>query len=996
MKNRFNKILLVILMLFSVFVVKAELNPAYTEFQKHTLEEKSKSGFIPEEYVSYYDIKPSNIFSYKRSFRANTNIIPSSYNLTNVDGIRLITEVKDQNPWGLCWAFSTNSMVESYHLKKYNQYYNFSENVPGYIGKYYNDIPSISSGNTLFNAVKYWFLGNSPISEDVFGSYFTTEKDKDVKDYLDSNYVEVDVQDVKFFKVLNLSDVKSSYTATQVKNIVTDYNKTIKNHIMNYGAVSTGIYMDYMNYNTNFLYNSGKPSSGVEGHAVTIVGWDDNFGEVDINGTKLKGSWIVMNSWGENYYPYFYVSYYDVDVVNNMIGTTSSKVKEWDNVYNSFTRAFINTSGTATTYIYEKGEKEELLDNVKLLYYNTTELNVNVSVSDGFNTYDLGNKTISKGLTTFQGLNNNLIGDKIYITISSSDSNFLNLYPFILNGVFTKSTTNTRSLELVGIATNDYTGKKDNKLKFDVVTKNIVTATNYDIAIYDENNNDISSKFTINVTNSLVNGTSLFDITLKNDNGSKSIKVVTSIGNLTDSVTYYLQGNGTSSDPYIIASDSDMDLLQTYPKAYFILGNDINMNEATRTNVGSFYNSGEGWSNRNFSGVLDGNGYKISNLYSKDGGLFNHIDGATIKNLWLDNFEINSSYESGILGNDMYGDSVISNVYISNSKISNDSYAGGLFTNIENGIINNVHMKSNSIYSKTASGGVSATMNNPSSSITLSNIFIEDSYIMTDSNGITGKLVGNLIYEGDINSLNIINLQYNKANTKNNNSFKNASVMIEKTSVNVTQNGETISYNPYTNNIISVDNSILDSSEIQNKDNFSNYDFNNIWGFKDSLYLKLFNNEKIIEEDIEDIVISFNTYKIKDNVIYGLYPNTKKETIINDMIIDDKLTYNIYNKNGSLVTNNNLETNSYIMVSNGLINKKYYFAVYGDVNGDGRISITDVYLVADYIIVSNNLKSNYLSNNAQIISADVNKDGRISITDVYKIADYVINPSLGF
>ena len=114
------------------------------------------------------------------------------------------------------------------------------------------------------------------------------------------------------------------------------------------------------------------------------------------------------------------------------------------------------------------------------------------------------------------------------------------------------------------------------------------------------------------------------------------------------------------------------------------------------------------------------------------------------------------------------------------------------------------------------------------------------------------------------------------------------------------------------------------------------------------------------------------------------------------MIIDDKLTYNIYNKNGSLVTNNNLETNSYIMVSNGLINKKYYFAVYGDVNGDGRISITDVYLVADYIIVSNNLKSNYLSNNAQIISADVSKDGRISITDVYKIADYVINPSLGF
>ena len=48
MKNRFSKIILSILMLFSIFyVVNADINPAYTEFNKHTNEEKKKSGFIP-------------------------------------------------------------------------------------------------------------------------------------------------------------------------------------------------------------------------------------------------------------------------------------------------------------------------------------------------------------------------------------------------------------------------------------------------------------------------------------------------------------------------------------------------------------------------------------------------------------------------------------------------------------------------------------------------------------------------------------------------------------------------------------------------------------------------------------------------------------------------------------------------------------------------------------------------------------------------------------
>lgn len=988
MKNRFSKILILILMLFSYIFVGASVNSLYFDSNKNI----NSSGFVPEEYVSYYDIKPTSILNYKRSFRASSEIIPSKYDLTNDNGKRLITEVKDQNPWGLCWAFSTNSMIESYHIKKYNKSYNFSENAPGYIGKYYGDVSSVSSGNTLFNAVKYWFLGNAPVSESVFGSYFTTEKSKNISDFLDNKNIEIDVQGVTFFDTLNMSDLKSKYTATQVKNIVEDYNKNIKSHILNNGAVSTGVYMDYMNYNTKFLYNSNSAGSGSEGHAVTIVGWDDNFGSVTINGTTLKGSWIVMNSWGESFLPYFYVSYYDSDIVNNIIGTTSSKIKEWNNVYNMYTRGYVNNSSKTVTYVYDKGNIKELLDNIKILYYRADELNINFKLSDGINTYDLGSKTISKGLTTINGNNLELSGSTLYLTLSSSDSKFMSYYPYIMNSVFTKSTSNNKTMELIGTKTNSFSNSVNNTTEYSVITKNITTGTNYSIKVYDSNNNDITSNFTIDTTSPLVNGVSIFELKLNKVINSKSIRVEVIIDGLNDSVSYYIQGNGTSSNPYIIGTSLDMKLLQTYPSAYFVLGNDIDMNEDTKTSIGGFYNNGKGWFNKNFTGTLDGKGYKISNFYSKDGGIFYNTEG-NIKNLWIDNFLVNSSNTSGLLGKTFINGN-ISNIYITNSSVSNTSNAGLLFGEVNGGIISNIHMNSNSVYSSNISGGVSATMN-PSNNISIMNVFIDNTYIMTNTNGISGKLVGNLIYEGDMNSLKNTSFSYNKVNSINNNSYKNASVMIEKTTSNVTRNGELISYNPYTNNITSTENNSLSSEEVKNKNNFNNYDFDNTWYFDDKPYLKLFFSSII--EDLEDVSILFKTYKINNDVIYGLVPNTYSYNLINDMIISDKLTYKIYNKNGSLLSNSDkLTTDSYILLSNGRDYKYYYIAIYGDVNGDGKASIADVYRIADYIIVPNNKKSEYLSSNAQLIAANVNKDSKISISDVYKVADYVINPRLGF
>ena len=197
-------------------------------------------------------------------------------------------------------------------------------------------------------------------------------------------------------------------------------------------------------------------------------------------------------------------------------------------------------------------------------------------------------------------------------------------------------------------------------------------------------------------------------------------------------------------------------------------------------------------------------------------------------------------------------------------------------------------------------------------------------------------------------------------------------------------------------NVTLNDNITLNNEEKVIQSNFNNYNFDNEWGYNNGVYLKLFNNE-MVSKPIPEIDVIFNKYLITDNIVYNIMPSTMRNEFVSNMVIDEDLTYKIYNISGNILSGNELiGTGSYLIISNGIKTMTYEISVYGDVSGDGKVSIKDVYMIADYAVATSENKGSIFSNAAQLIAADVNTDDRISISDVFRVADFAINPSKGF
>lgn len=290
---------------------RVEYSEEFQEWLKLSDEEKEKV-IMPRP----YNIKFSRTVSKNPLYSAMKlkASLDTRYSLKDIIPTNLT--IKDQMQTGSCWAFAavssleTNLAVANYKngnlqitpydfSERHMEYFSsktFANNVEHKLG--YNR--EVGSGGGYYLAESYLTNGSGAISEDEMP--FENNENRISINEIQGKTVVSQVYDTILFANYNKA---TGETKTEIMN-------QIKQHIQNNGSVFASIHGANLNgscYNNNTgaqycddsTDSSGKSLHPVN-HAVSIIGWDDeyiidNFAE-NAEPTS-KGAWIVRNSWGE-------------------------------------------------------------------------------------------------------------------------------------------------------------------------------------------------------------------------------------------------------------------------------------------------------------------------------------------------------------------------------------------------------------------------------------------------------------------------------------------------------------------------------------------------------------------------------------------------------------------------------------------------------------------------------------------------------------------------
>ncbi|TDF90584.1 cadherin-like beta sandwich domain-containing protein [Paenibacillus piri] len=182
--------------------------------------------------------------------------------------------------------------------------------------------------------------------------------------------------------------------------------------------------------------------------------------------------------------------------------------------------------------------------------------------------------------------------------------------------------------------------------------------------------------------------------------GTEKVYTITVIKHAEPDPDSDMVGSGTAADPYIVMTVEHLDKIRNKLGAYYKLGADIDLSGFDPTG------DGKGWmpigtsSSTKFTGSLDGNGYKISNLTVNRGdasgldyvGLFGYVDGAVIKHVYLENVSIRGKKYVGALAGLTNGTlNLIDRSYVTGVVTGTDSGAmtGGFVGDLQHSVITN-------------------------------------------------------------------------------------------------------------------------------------------------------------------------------------------------------------------------------------------------------------------------------------------------------------------
>ena len=779
------------------------LNPIYVDYLTYNEEKKEEIDVIPD----------TTVIDYVGDTNKEDKVIPSSYDLRNVDGKNYVSPVGNQGSLGLCWTFSTTGAAESYLLKKGDTSYNSSSTL---FSQRQIDYATANNGIKDYKSEYKSFIdrglgdgGNFFVSTVALANGVSLYNSNNFKAYSDTDYEKMELMDVLSY---SKSDYEvngtinmpiNAYRASD-DNLTADekvkrknYLNSVKSYLMKYGAAYVSTYMgcSHNDSTLNSTLIDAYACSFTGGHAMSIIGWDDDIEykycvsnnqhySYNSNCSDVvsgKGVWIIKNSWGNYNTPYLYLTYDSYSSSISFITDMSSKdEKNWDNNY--ILGSNVSNGKDMLYRMYStKLKGNEKLEKIKFMT-NSIDGEFDVLVRD------VNGKIITKrvssstpSLVTVDFSNDNVVlntNSLAQIKASNSTSVFIDNVSF-----FTSNTTDNVSVDF-----SKYEGKSFNSKNIRLYsdTKGIPSGTNIVYRLYNSSNEEVSSGYSVSnnvVAENNINANLYFDSINSGNYVVKAFYNDNEIGSFKFSYVT-MDGKGTKSDPYVIMTPEHFNSIRDDLDAYYVLGADLDFRDVTSAGGDLSYDKsvcsdGHGWQAINgFSGSLDGQGHSIKNisqnnlLYCDGGqtnayiennnGIFSNLSNSvTIKNIVLEDNSLYCNGSCGLLATDYNGTdgskAVFENIVMKNNFIVNsldiNGEGGGLFDQMRGDSISfkNIYIDIDNKYlpSGFSSRGLLATyIFTSNSGADISNVSLNGNFYGTNDNEHNDAL---LVYTTKIN-----------------------------------------------------------------------------------------------------------------------------------------------------------------------------------------------------------------------------------------------------
>lgn len=120
--------------------------------------------------------------------------------------------------------------------------------------------------------------------------------------------------------------------------------------------------------------------------------------------------------------------------------------------------------------------------------------------------------------------------------------------------------------------------------------------------------------------------------------------------------------------------------------------------------------------------------------------------------------------------------------------------------------------------------------------------------------------------------------------------------------------------------------------------------------------------------------------------MYGFVVGTDISTIKKSIIDKEpKVEVSLVDKNGESKTNGIIASGDKIKIKTENEEKEFTIIIYGDVNGDGKIS------ASDYVTIKNHIMDVKKLTDFELTCADANKDGKVSASDYVTIKNHIMD-----